>query len=130
MNREVVAQHRRLDALFAETRAALRQGAPGAGDCFATLANLLEAHFIQEDELYYPAIRALRPERKVALLEFTGAHRRFRELLRQIEGRLRAGSVEEAAEILEELAAAFASHEVSEEKQLHSLDRELAQLES
>jgi iron-sulfur cluster repair protein YtfE (RIC family) len=127
LEREVVEQHRRLDALFAAVRECFVAGR-GASALSAPLDRLqqaLEVHFLQEDELYYPAIAALRPAQKARLQACVAAHRRLRELLRDLDGRAARGELAGALQTFEALAEDFRRHEVREEEVLHDLDREL-----
>jgi hypothetical protein len=128
LEREVRTQHRRLDALFANARDALQAGdAPvAAREALAALRGALDAHFEQEDRLYYPTIWSLRPEQKPGLLAAVDAHQDFRARLGRIEGRIDDGELEQARAGFAELAAAFARHEREEERILDALDRERA----
>jgi len=56
--RSIAEQHRRLDSMFEELLAAMREGdeAGVVGDAFARLREALEAHVDHEDRLYYPAL--------------------------------------------------------------------------
>lgn len=128
MEHEVMAEHRLLDALFADARDAFHAGdaLEAARESFATLRDALETHFDQEDRLYYPAIWALRPLRKDALLAAVEAHHAFRTQLRDIDALLAEGEITDARNAFDALAAAFVKHEQQEERALASLDRELA----
>ena len=128
MEREVRAQHRRIDALFADARDALHAGdaLEAASEAFASLRDALDTHFEQEDRLYYPAIWALRPEQKPGLVAAVEAHRDFRARLRAIDALLAEGELGEAQRAFEALAEAFTLHESQEESVLARLDRELA----
>lgn len=123
MKRAIVEEHRRLDALFAEARAAL-----GAGDgessesALAALEAALAAHFEQEDRLYYPAVAALRPEHAPSLRAFASGHVRFLAQLGALARRVREGALAEGRSELEAFALAFASHEAAEEELLRSLE--------
>lgn len=128
VEREVRAEHRRLDALFEDARDAFRAGEAldAARESFASLCDALETHFDQEDRLYYPPIWALRPESKPLLAAAVAAHEDLRARLRQIAALLEEGELAGAEGAFEELAAAFARHEQQEEQALAALDRELA----
>jgi hypothetical protein len=128
VKQKISDEHRALDALFTATRSQLK----GEGDreraseAFEELHEALEAHLLAEENLYYPTIWAVRPERKPALQDFIRAHERFRELLGEIGGKLESGALSDVARILETFQAEFASHEVGEEEELSSLDDEIS----
>lgn len=128
LRREVVGQHRELDGLFAALREAFvgRREPAALARCFARLEDALEVHFAQEDELYYPAIWALRPAQRAPLEACVAAHHRFRGLVRDLGGRVSRGEVAGALQVFEALAEDFRRHEVREEELLGALDRELA----
>jgi hypothetical protein len=92
----------------------------------ARLQEALEVHFLQEDELYYPAIWALRPGQRERLEACVAVHHQFRDLLRDLCGRATRGELAGALQVFEALAEDFRRHEVREEEVLHALDRELA----
>jgi hypothetical protein len=122
---QVAAEHRQLDTLFAAARAALDGDEEGAAlETLGRLQSRLEAHFEQEDSLYYPTLWTLRPDQKAALLEFVGAHGYFRARLRELLERVQEGSASEAQSLLEEIAGRFAHHEAGEEGVLQLLERE------
>jgi len=127
VEREVLAEHRRLDALFVEVQSAFqrRRASDAAREAFKALSEALDTHFDQEDRLYYPAIWALRPDLKPQLQLFSEEHTRFRRELESIEGLLATEDFEEACRAIEVLAGRFGRHELSEEAALGSLDREL-----
>jgi hemerythrin-like domain-containing protein len=132
----VAREHRRLDALFETLLAALRRGdghAIGARDAFAELRNALESHIDQEDRLYYPALRALRPVHRPLITDLVDAHVLFRSRLEALEARLSSTSsnaLPEAERAAADFAAAFGAHEASEEAMLRSIDAELARASS
>ena len=117
--------------MFDETRAAFRDGDEAeAAAAFGRLREELETHFEQEDRLYYPAIRALRPDRAEAVDRVGTAHeqfiRRFELIFRQIQ----AVKLDEAERSFEEFVEAFIFHEIREEDLIRSLERELADARS
>jgi len=73
----VAEQHRRLDAMFAEALAAMRESAAAdaIGEAFGRLRDALEAHLAQEDRLYYPSLCALRPVHRPVLDALVGGAR-------------------------------------------------------
>jgi hemerythrin-like domain-containing protein len=121
----ITDEHRWLGTLFEEARDAFKSG-NGAIAAFARLREALEAHFDQEDTLYFPAIRALRPAHKRDLDGFMAAHERFRDFFRQLGERLEAGSLDEAKRSFEDFSEAYAQHEAGEELMLQTLEREFS----
>jgi hypothetical protein len=113
--------------MFDETRAAFREGNEAeAAAAFGRLQEELEAHFEQEDRLYYPAIRALRPDRAEAVDRVGMAHKQFIRRFGLIVEQIRAGKLDAAERSFEEFAEAFIFHEIREEDLIRSLERELA----
>jgi len=124
----VGAVHRSLAAMFEETRAAFRDGDEAeAVVAFGRLREELETHFDKEDRLYYPAIRALRPDRAEAVNRVERAHAQFIRRFELIVAQIQEGKLDEAERSFEEFAEAFIFHEIREEDLIRSLERELAQ---
>lgn len=123
----ISTEHRRLDSVFAEVLAALTEGdePAAAHEAFARLREQLERHLAQEDRLYYPALRALRPAHRSALLAIASAHEVLRSRLDAIAASAERGALEEVRGGVEALASAFGAHESAEERLLHQLDDEL-----
>ena len=122
----IAAEHRKLDTLCEGMRAALRSGDEAqVRDAFARLRRSVEAHFDQEDRLYYPAIRALKPERKELLYGFVEAHAQFRGRFGEIASGFESDDLEHVRRGFEAFADAFAHHEVHEEELLQSLEADL-----
>ena len=73
---KISAEHSRLSALFAETRAALlgEDGREVARAALGRFVAAVETHLVQEESLYYPTIWALRPELKSPLLHLVESH--------------------------------------------------------
>jgi len=128
LEHEVIEQHRRLDALFSAVREAFiaRSGASALSLSLTRLHEAIEVHFLQEEELYYPSIWALRPQQRARLEACVAVHQQFRELLRDLDGRATRGEVAGAAQVFEALAEDFRRHEVREEGVLHEIDHEVA----
>jgi hypothetical protein len=121
------AQHRRLNSHFEGLLEALRAGgAPDAlRDDFRRLREALEAHVDQEDRLYYPAVRALRPVHRPVLEELVVAHEIFRSQLGAIEASLAEAAFSAAERALVEFVEGFAAHEAAEEALLRRIDAEI-----
>jgi iron-sulfur cluster repair protein YtfE (RIC family) len=125
LEREVVGQHRRLDALFAAVRDsfAAERSEAALSASLGRLEEALEVHFLQEDALYYPAISALRPQQKARLQACIAAHQPLRDLLHDLGGRAARGERAGLIQAFEALAEDFRRHEVREEEVLRDLDR-------
>jgi len=115
----IQAAHGRIDAWFETTRAAL-SGDEAASAC-AQLRDVLESHFAQEEELYFPALWQLRPEHEKSLRGLIAAHASFLGKIDQTAEFIDAGRPDEAVACFEELQKLFAAHEVEEEETLHAL---------
>lgn len=125
----VAIEHRLLEAIFAEVSAALDDGEPlpAVRDAFARLREALEAHVDQEDRLYYPAVRALRPVHRNVIGGLVGAHELFRSQLGEIDDALARGAIAEAGRALTAFIEAFGEHEAAEERLLRAIDAELSE---
>jgi len=122
------AEHRRLDAMFEALIAALRGGAGdtrAAHASFAALRDAFESHIAQEDRLYYPAVRALRPAHATAIAGLVEAHEAFRGRLAAIDADFPHAAASTLEPALASFVTAFAAHEVAEERLLRALDDEL-----
>lgn len=126
-------EHRHLGSLMRRTREALsgidaEEQAPVDGparDAVRELTETLEAHFEQEEFLYYPTIWALRPPFKKPLLDLIDCHPALRGLLADLGQALEQGAIGDALRRLEGLTRFFGQHERAEEQILQSLDREI-----
>lgn len=127
VERSVAEQHRRLDSMFEELLATLREGddASAARGAFARLREALESHVDQEDRLYYPTLGTLRPKHRAVLDGLIAAHAEMRDRLEEIDARLAARELAEAERALGTFAGAFAVHETVEEQLLRQIDVEI-----
>ncbi len=127
MDRNIIGEHRALEALLKRARTLL--GSNGdlrdLRESFEAFRDALEVHLTAEENLYFPTIWCLRPEHETPLRNLIQTHSRFRELLSEIATQLKNGSSQKAAGILERLAENFENHEGLEEKLLGSIDREI-----
>jgi hypothetical protein len=122
VRQRVEAAHRALARLLGSVREAFRTGGVGpARESFGALREALETHFEQEDSLYYPAIRALRPDTHETLARIAQGHQRFRDTFAAIDARIAEGALDEAAARFEAFAEAYAQHEAVEEALLASI---------
>jgi hypothetical protein len=119
--------HLRLDDLFAELRDAIEDGAaaPEVAELFARLRASLELHLAQEDRVYYPGLRGLRPGHRRLLEAFCSAHDEFRDELAAIATVLGAAAAADLERRVDVLARRFVMHESAEELLLERLDAEL-----
>jgi hemerythrin len=118
--RSVVDQkHRALGEFFEETRDRL-SGETGRLAC-VQLRNALEAHFDQEESLYFPVVWKLCPDLKVELTGFIAQHANFLERLDKTVAHLESGALPEAQESFTALQKFFAKHELSENSILDSI---------
>lgn len=123
----IAAEHRRLDALFGHTREAFASGSGAATrEALEALERALETHFAQEDQLYYPAIAALRSAHQAAVKTFAANHVRFLAQLESIAEHAAQGRLAQAAAEFEDLALSFSRHEAAEEDLLRAIEGELA----
>ena len=128
--RSVTEQHRRLDSMFEELLAAMREGdeAGAVRDAFERLREALEAHIDHEDRLYYPALGTLRPKHRAVLDRLIAAHTGFRAHLGEMAARLDARDLAAAERALGAFAGVFAVHEAMEEQLLQDIDAELSEI--
>jgi hypothetical protein len=127
VEREVVAEHRRLDGLFAAVRAgfvAMRQ-AQELPTRLRELCEALEKHFLQEEKLHYPALTGLSSEQRARLEACVAVHAQFRESMNDLNARATGGELAGAGRVFEALAEDFRRHEVREEEVLRELGGEL-----
>jgi hemerythrin len=113
------AAHDRIDAWFESTRAALA-GDEGANAC-EQLRDVLETHFAQEEELYFPALWQLRPEHEKSLRGLISAHATYLAKVDETRELIRTGRPDAATACFGELQKLFAAHEVEEESTLRAL---------
>ena len=127
IERSIAEQHRRLDAMFEEILACLREGESRSAvrDAFARLRDALESHLDQEDRLYYPPLRALRPAHRADLDSLIVAHTGFRTRLDAIGAQLDAPEHADLERTIAAFAEAFGAHEANEERLLARIDAEV-----
>jgi hemerythrin len=120
-------EHGALDALFAELRETLARPAE-ADEAKAALARLretLDCHLLQEERLYYTALRSLAPSHQGTLRGFVEAHESFRTRLAVLDTEILRTAATDARARLESIARDFEEHEAREEQLLREIDREL-----
>ncbi len=123
LRERVAREHVHLGTLFDDVGRTLEERRPIGEfrEAFYVLANELETHFDQEDRLYYPAIRGLRPEFESQLLNLTERHTWFRDQLRRISDHLLHDDIEGAGSVFRSVVHAFDGHERTEDDLLLAL---------
>jgi hemerythrin superfamily protein len=120
--RRISSQHRQLDALYAMIAGAIEKGlASKAQLAFLRFQDALEAHFSLEDELYFPALRGLRPELDGDLAALVREHQDLRESMCSVRGEFERSDLECSANALEEFIRLLTAHEDREEQLLESI---------
>ncbi len=122
--RRISTQHRKLDTFYAMIAMALELGElPKARAAFLRFQDALDAHFSLEDELYFPAIRGLRPQLDAALAELVREHRFLRKAMQDVGRELERDDQSRSADALEEFVVLLSAHEGREEELLASIER-------
>ena len=83
---------------------------------FLRLHDALEAHFVVEERMHFPALHGLRPDLDAELAEFVEEHKTFRTALDAIASTLERRDLARAGKALDQLVARLAAHEGREEK--------------
>lgn len=124
------AEHGYLEALLDETKRALQPSAnpEQAQRAVAHFVEALTKHLEHEEKIYFPPLRALRPEHKLALKNFQLTHAQLRSQMQAVHSFLHDGALLEAGQAFEQLSAAFKAHEVEEEKLFRVLSLETQNL--
>lgn len=124
---QVRVDHARLDDLFCELRDAIADGVGPemVSELFERLRASLEVHLAQEDRVYYPGLRGLRPEHRRLLDAFCTAHDEFRNELGAIAAALGGASDTDLERRIDTMARRFVMHESAEELLLQRIDEEL-----
>ncbi len=116
---EIRPEHYRLGLIFEETRTNLVDE-EGRAAC-VELREALEAHFAQEEALYYPTLWKLHPQHEGKLRGLIAAHADFLSAVDLLIGLLEQGESTRVRAGFEELQARFVSHERAEEALLQSM---------
>jgi hemerythrin superfamily protein len=120
--RRISSQHRQLDALYAMIADAIEKGlASKAQLAFLRFQDALEAHFSLEDELYFPALRGLRPELDGDLAALVREHQDLRESMLSVRSEFERSDLDCSANALEEFIRLLTAHEDREERLLESI---------
>ena len=119
MHSQIQSAHAELDGFFESTREAL--AGPEARMACRQLREALETHFAQEESLYFPTLRKLRPDVEKSLGRIIASHAGFLEKLDVIAGFIDAGAKADALADFEALQRQFALHEAGEKETLRSI---------
>jgi hemerythrin superfamily protein len=119
---KIATQHRLIGSLFAGLARALsaRDRALSARRT-ASLRRVLEAHFVLEEQHYFPRLRAERPDRASDLDRLVEEHVDMRSLAEAIlaefdQDEHQRAEWQEAARVLNALHSLFERHEAAERK--------------
>lgn len=112
-----------VEALFQDARAAVSDSdLEGAELLVKRLLQVLEAHFWLEDHVYFPAIRALLPDRAQGIESLAAEHAGILSALAAVRGVFAAGDRSQLERELQAVIALFAAHERHEEAILRNLE--------
>ncbi len=114
--RLVAAQHERLAPIFAELNTALASGGTREAETAAfRLEGAMRAHFLLEEQIFFPALQGLYPDREPELRMLIKEHESFRAQLRALIDQILASQLDLAAKSLADCSAALLKHEAREE---------------
>ena len=114
--RRISAQHKQLDLFYGMLEEALQRGSlRGARVAFVRFHDALEAHISLEDQVFFPALRGLRPEFEADLSGLVDEHAAIRLDLDHLHDLLAEGELEDCLECLGRFATTIAEHEEREE---------------
>lgn len=120
--RSISDQHRQLDSLYDDLMDALERGdGARARLVFLRFGDALNAHFSLEESFFFPAVHGLYPAAEAELASLSLEHERFDRNLVEVSERLRSDDLSSAADGLDGLASALATHEKREEALLHTI---------
>jgi iron-sulfur cluster repair protein YtfE (RIC family) len=75
----------------------------------------MRAHFLLEEQVFFPALQGLYPEREAELSALMKDHEQLRALLRELIDRILACQFELAVKSVADCSAALLEHEAREE---------------
>ena len=115
--RRMFGQHRQLEDFSGLVASALAGGSlRSARLAFTRFRDALEAHITVEDQMFFPAVRGLRPGLDAHLAQLVREHARFREHLDELHELLAKGSAEAFGKSFGDFREDFAQHEAREEQ--------------
>jgi hypothetical protein len=126
--RQIQTQHERLRPIFSELGRALSRNAwlEAQTEIFR-LEGALQAHFLLEENVVFPALRGLHPECSAELLDLEREHVRVRREIRRIVVEILDKDLARAAESLSACVDVITEHERREQDLLSSLEAEGAE---
>ncbi len=109
---QIEAQHERLAPIFNDLSRALARGAAlDAQTAVFELKGAMQAHFLLEEQILFPALRGLYPERLRELDSLEEDHERLRTALRATTAQILASQLELAGETLASCMTSLVAHE-------------------
>jgi len=119
-----VAEVGRPDALFAETRGALRRDDRSqAHASVESLIRMLEVHFALEDRVYFPVLCTLKPAVEPEIRRLQREHAELRQHLATIAAHLEEPAAPSTlSSSFEDLVTVFLDHEAREEAILAAVE--------
>jgi len=120
---QIQSQHRRLEPIFEDLGRALAGGSSRDAQTAAfRLSGAVKAHILLEEEVVFPAIRGLCPERHAELEALVEDHQGLSAGLQNVIDQVLKGQLDLAAGSLESCRLAVKDHEYREEAFLNALD--------
>ncbi len=114
--RLIGGQHERLGPIFAELNTAVASGDTREAETAAfRLEGAMRAHFLLEEQIFFPALQSLFPDRIPELMALVNEHGHLRALLRSLIDRILASQFQLAAKSIADCSAALLEHEAREE---------------
>jgi hemerythrin superfamily protein len=112
---KIATQHRLIGSLFDGLARALSARDGGRAERkIVGLRRVLDAHFLLEEEHYFPGVRDQRPERASDLDRLVEEHVSMRKRAEEILARLDQAEWQPATESFDALRSLFEDHEASE----------------
>lgn len=113
--RKVATQHHLIESLLRGLRAAVDdRDAERARARRTSVARALDAHFVLEEEHYFPSLREVRPELGSELASLVEEHAAMRGLAETLAAQVEAGDWAPATETAASLERTFHRHEKTE----------------
>jgi hypothetical protein len=114
--RLVGGQYERLAPIFAELSDAVAGGRTRVAETSAfRLEGAMRAHLLLEEQIFFPALQSLYPDRRSELEALLADHEHLRALLRALVDRILASEFQLAAKSIADWSAALLEHEAREE---------------
>ncbi len=112
----VGGQHERFAPIFVELNTAVASGDTRAAETAAfRLEGAMQAHFLLEEQIFFPALLGLFPDREPQLRMLMKDHERLRAELRALIDQILASQLQLAAKSVAACSAALLEHEACEE---------------